>query len=259
MPELYVVPHLDRIRTAGVIVPVIVEMRLRADRQFEPTTRQLHGLARALFEGTESNGHVDQDKPFAMWPLARESGGWLLRGSWLAVGVPQTLLTAFGQLRLGPVTCTVTDVAMRRASCADLAVGPAATAAHVTLNSPTYFAQNGARILVPHPRLIVGSWRRRWNASLPVGDDLVIDDDHWQEVHRALVLSEFGLHTEQRDTGHGKKQSGFAGTLTIRLARDAPRRRRPDTRRPSQIRGVQRHRCPKHPRLRRHHRNPPLN
>jgi hypothetical protein len=36
------------------------------------------------------------------------------------------------------------------------------------------------------------------------------------------VLSEFGLHTEQRDTGHGKKQPGFAGTLTIRLARDAP-------------------------------------
>src|ERR1039458_7469361 len=50
-------------------MPAIVEMRLRPSRPLEPTTRQLHGLACAVFEGTYSASHVGQDKQFTIWPL----------------------------------------------------------------------------------------------------------------------------------------------------------------------------------------------
>lgn len=205
-------------------MPVIVELRLRPDRPapaFEPTTRQLHGLACALFEGTDSADHEGQEKPFSVWPLAASARGWLLRAAWLGDGLPQTLLAGCGQLRIGPITCTVSDLAFRPASHAELAAGPAATSVEVIMRSPAYFSQNGTRVVVPEPRLIVGSWRRRWNASL-AGNDLTITDEMWRDVHRTLTLAAFDLHTEPRDTGHGKTQTGFIGTMTLRLDRSSP-------------------------------------
>ena len=77
----------------------------------------------------------------------------------------------------------------------------------VTSGSPTYFSQNGADIVLPDPRLIAGSWRRRWNSSLPDGDPLTIGDDAWRETHRALVLGPFDLRTEVRDSGHGRDRT----------------------------------------------------
>jgi hypothetical protein len=44
-------------------MPAIVELRLRAERAFEPTTKQLHGLACAMFEGTDSANHVGHENP----------------------------------------------------------------------------------------------------------------------------------------------------------------------------------------------------
>jgi CRISPR-associated endoribonuclease Cas6 len=90
-----------------------------------------------------------------------------------------------------------------------------------TFHSPTFFSQNGTHVVLPDPRLIVGSWRRRWNASLPPQDPLAIDDDHWRELHQALHLAAFGLRTQSRDAGHGHDQPGFTGTATLRLAKNA--------------------------------------
>jgi len=91
-----------------------------------------------------------------------------------------------------------------------------------SFRSPTYFSQNGTDVVVPDPRLIAGSWRRRWNSSLPEGDLLVIGDDAWRETLQALRLATFDLRTETRDSGHGRDRTGFTGSATLRLTRDAP-------------------------------------
>jgi CRISPR-associated endoribonuclease Cas6 len=201
-------------------MPAIVELRLRADRAgYVPTTIQLHGLACAMFEGEYSANHDGQEKPFSIWPLAPAPDGWLLRGAWVAAGFPQSLLTACGQLRIGPVTCTVTDLALHPASFADLAGGPPCGGARLGFRSPTYFSQNGSRVVTPDPRLIAGSWRRRWNAYTDPG--LSIDDDQWRAINQAIRLSEFELHTQRRDTGHNREQPGFVGTATLRVDESA--------------------------------------
>ena len=203
-------------------MPAIVEMRLRPSRPLEPTTRQLHGLACAVFEGTYSASHVGQDKPFTIWPLNPDPDGWLLRAAWLPSGLPHSVLAACGQLRIGSVTCAVTDLAFRPAVHTDLANGPPLTEAQLTFRSPTYFTQNGTHVVLPDPRLIAGSWRRRWNASLPGQDPLTIDDDQWRDLHHALRLTAFNLHTQSRDAGHGHPQTGFTGTATLRLDKNTP-------------------------------------
>jgi CRISPR-associated endoribonuclease Cas6 len=71
-------------------------------------------------------------------------------------------------------------------------------------------------VLLPDPRLIAGSWRQRWNASLPPGDD------EWKESHRLIALGAFDLCTSVQDAGHGRDRAGFTGTATLRLARTAP-------------------------------------
>ncbi len=200
-------------------MPAIVEMRLRPSRPLEPTTRQLHGLACAMFEGPNSAGHIGQ---FTVWPLHPDPDGWLLRAAWLPPSLPHSVLAACGQLRLGPVTCAVTDLALRPALHADLAAGPPLSQARLTFRSPTYFSQNGTHVLVPDPRLIAGSWRRRWNASLPSGDALAITDDQWRDILHALNLSAFDLRTQTRDAGYGHDQIGYTGTATLRVAKDAP-------------------------------------
>src|ERR1700678_3812805 len=115
-------------------MPVIVELRLHPERWTEPTTRQLHGLACALFE-SGGPGHGRQEKPFTVWPLRAVSGGsavsggavpggagdWLLRGAWLPEGFPQGVLTSLGTVRLGPVNCAVTDVTFRQVTHGELA------------------------------------------------------------------------------------------------------------------------------------------
>jgi hypothetical protein len=203
-------------------VPAIVELRLRAERVLEPTTKQLHGLACALFEGTDSANHVGHEKPFSVWPLTPVPDGWLFRAAWLAAGFPRTVLASCGQLRLGPVKCAVTDMALRPASHAELADGSVVDTADVVFRSPTYFSQNGAHVVVPEPRLIVGSWRRRWNASLFQDEELMIGEELWRHLHPALTLTRYKLGTASRDSGHGRTRAGFAGTATLRLARDAP-------------------------------------
>jgi CRISPR-associated endoribonuclease Cas6 len=203
-------------------MPAIVEMRLRPSGTIEPTTRQLHGLACAVFEGADSDDHLGPNKQFATWPLKRASDGWLLHAAWLRSGLPHSVLAACGQLRLGPMTCAVTDLALRPASHAEIASGPPLREAKLTFHSPTYFSQNGVHVVLPDPRLIVGSWRRRWNASLPEDHSLMIGDDQWREIHHVLRLANFELRTQAQDAGHGHDQGGFTGTATLRLDKNAP-------------------------------------
>jgi CRISPR-associated endoribonuclease Cas6 len=207
-------------------MPAIIELRLRAERPLEATTRQLHGLACSVFEGPQAGGHSGHEKSFTVWPLSADRQeprtGWLLRTAWLGARLPQTVLASYGQLRLGHVTCNVTDVAYRPASHAELASGPPLAAARLMFGSPTYFSQNGSDVVIPDPRLIAGSWRRRWNASLAGDDPLQIGDDTWRDLHRALRLDAFDLKTERRDSGRGYDRAGFTGTATLRLGQDAP-------------------------------------
>ena len=205
-------------------MPTIIEMRLKATWAVRPNTRQLHGLACALFEDDNAD-HLGQHKPFTVTPLRPAPGGpeseWLWRAAWLPDTLPLSDALTADTLRVGHVSCTVTESTHRRVTHAALATAPPATEATVTFTSPTYFSQNGTDTVQPDPRLIVGSWRRRWNSSLPDASPLAITDEEWSTIHRLLTLSEFDLHTEHRDTGHGGTRPGFTGTATLRLAKTA--------------------------------------
>ena len=206
-------------------MPIVIELRLKASWQARPDTRQLHGLACALFENEETD-HFGHQKPFAVWPIAPAPAGaahdWEWRTAWLPDKLPQASALVPDRLRLGHVTCTVTEASHRRVTRAQLAAGPALSRATVTFRSPTYFSQNGSNLLLPDPRLIVGSWRRHWNTSLAEADALTIDEDSWRESHRAIRLAEFNLQTERRDSGRGHEREGFTGSATLRVTKGAP-------------------------------------
>jgi CRISPR-associated endoribonuclease Cas6 len=203
----------------------LIELRLKASWRVRPDTRQLHGLACALFEGEEA-AHLGQEKPFAVWPLSPQPDGtgaeWTWRAAWLPDTPVPSAAVVTDSLRVGHVSCLVLESQQRRVTHAALANGAPARETTVSFGSPTYFSQNGTDVVVPDPRLIAGSWRRRWNSSLPEADPLVIGDDLWRETHRFLTIAAFDLRTEERDTGHGRSRAGFVGTATLRLARDAP-------------------------------------
>jgi CRISPR-associated endoribonuclease Cas6 len=205
-------------------MPVIIELQLKASWPVQPDTRQLHGLACALFEHQESE-HLGHDKPFAVWPLRAAPPGsvhdWDWRAAWLPAGPPPASVIAPEQLRLGHVTCEVTEAAHRSVSHARLASGPPIGSAALAFKSPVFFSQNGTDVVIPDPRLIAGSWRRRWNASVPDAA-LEVGEDAWRDTHRALHLADFDLRTQRRDSGRGRDRTGFTGTATLRLARDAP-------------------------------------
>jgi CRISPR-associated endoribonuclease Cas6 len=207
-------------------MPTLIEARLRAERPLCPDTRQLHGLACALFEGSESADHDRQDKPFAVWPLRPEPGpqdqAWTFCAAWLPGGPPPAGTVAPAEVRLGAVTCQVAEMTHRSVTCAAITAGPPLGTAQLAFCSPTYFSQNGSDVVLPDPRLIVGSWRRRWNASLPEGHALGIDDDAWRQTQQAARLASFDLRTQRMDSGRGHDRTGFTGTATLRLGRDAP-------------------------------------
>jgi CRISPR-associated endoribonuclease Cas6 len=206
-------------------MPTIIEMCLKATWSVRPDTRKLHGLACALFEqpGIEHGG---QEKPFAVSPLRPAQGGssdeWAWRAAWLPDGLPPAGALEADVIRVGHVSCMVTESTQRRVTHAALASGAAVREVTVSFGSPVFFSQNGTDVLLPAPRLIAGSWRRRWNASLPPGISLVISDDVWTQTHRLLGLDAFDLRTSKRDAGHDRERAGFTGTATLRLARNAP-------------------------------------
>jgi CRISPR/Cas system endoribonuclease Cas6 (RAMP superfamily) len=207
-------------------MPVIIELELRATWPLQTTTRQLHGLACAIFEGDHAENHSGHDKPFGIWPLSRTDNGpvgqldgWLLRAAWLRPDPPKSVLTS--QIRLGHVTCIITNMAHEAATHEELARATPIDHATATFHSPTYFSQNGTDVVTPDPRLIVGSWRRRWDGSLPAGHALAINDEAWRETLRALRLGDFDLHTKRMDSGRGHDRSGFTGTASLRLAKEA--------------------------------------
>src|SRR5260370_798486 len=63
-------------------------------------------------------------------PGRRDSGaadvleGWLRPPAWLRPELPRSVLTAYGKLRLGHVTCPVTGIPPQPASHAEIAAGP---------------------------------------------------------------------------------------------------------------------------------------
>lgn len=206
-------------------MPTLIEMRLRAAWTVVPDTRQLHGLACALFEGdgVPDDGHVGQEKPWSVAPLSAVPDGmpgeWAWRAGWLPDSAPPLGQLTADSVRVGHVGCVVEEISHRRVTHAVLAAGPALGGVTVEFGSPTHFSRNGTDVAVPDPRLIVGSWRRRWNASLPDADPLAVGDDDWRALQGSLGLAAFALHTETRDSGHGKDRVGFVGRATVALAR----------------------------------------
>jgi CRISPR-associated endoribonuclease Cas6 len=209
-------------------MPTLIEMRLKAAWTVRPDTRSLHGLACALFEGdaaSDGAGHTAPDKPWTVVPLCPSETGsqWLWRATWLPdSAVPSCALTV-DTIRVGHTSCVVLESTHRRVSHAALAAGPRLSEVTVEFGSPTFFSRDGADLLLPDPRLMADSWQRKWNVSLPAGDDLLIDDDAWREARRLVSLAGFDLRTAGRDAGHGRpRASGFTGTATLRLDRAAP-------------------------------------
>jgi CRISPR-associated endoribonuclease Cas6 len=204
-------------------VPTIIELSLKAERPVRADTRQLHGLACALFESEES-AHLGQEKPFTVWPLlhgAQDSDlEWTLRAAWLPDGPPPAA-AACDVLRLGSVTCAVTESVHRSVTHARLAARQTFLTAALVFRSPAYFAQNGTDTLTPDPRLILGSYRRHWNASVPGGEVMAVSDDSFREVHRATRLTAFELRTEDMDSGRGHLRTGFTGSASLQLDRTA--------------------------------------
>jgi hypothetical protein len=205
-------------------MPTLIEMRLKATWTVRPVTRQLHGLACALFEG-DSTEHLGQEKSFAVWPLRPAPGDsadeWTWRAAWLPDDPPPTGAVTADVLRVGHVTCAVTESTLRRITHARLAASSPLNAVTVNFASPTYFSQNGTDVVLPDPRLIVGSWRRRWNSSLPGTDSLAIGDEVWRGMLKAIHLAAFDLRTERLDTGHGRDRAGFTGSAALLLDRSA--------------------------------------
>lgn len=205
-------------------MPVIIELQLKASWQVRPDTRHLHGLACALFEHPESE-HLGHDKPFAIRPLRPAPAGsahdWDWRAAWLPAGPPPASVIAPEHLRFGHVTCDVTETLHRSVSHARLAAGAPLASVTLEFGSPVFFSQSGTETVLPDPRLIVNSWRRQWNASVP-GPALEVSEDAGRDTHRALHLADFDLRTERRDSGYGRDRAGFTGIATLRLTRDAP-------------------------------------
>ena len=205
-------------------MPTLIEMRLQATWEVRPDARHLHGLACALFEGEKAD-HLGQEKPFAVWPLQPASNGaaneWTWRVAWLPDEPPPAGAVTADTLRVGHVTCAVTESTQRRVTHARLAAGPALNGVMIRFASPTYFSQNGADVVLPDPRLIVGSWRRRWNSSLNGADSLALDEGTWRDAHRAIRLATFDLCTESHDAGYGRDRAGFTGSATLRVDKNA--------------------------------------
>jgi CRISPR-associated endoribonuclease Cas6 len=201
-------------------MPIRVTLRLRPSRPWRPDTRQVHGLACELFEQSRQ-AHHQQDKRFAVWPVQPDPDdphvGLLFRCTWLRDAPPPFELATGSRLRLGGVWCTVDAADEHKVSYAELAASVPVNAATLAFWSPTYFSRNGADVFTPEPRLLVGSWRRRWNHAQPAGSALLIDDDLWQRLHRVLRLKAFDLRTVEMDSGHGHPQTGFVGQATLGL------------------------------------------
>ena len=141
-------------------MPTLIELWLKATWTVRPDTRKLHGLACALFEQSGAE-HGGQEKPFAVSPLRPAPGGpsdeWEWRAAWLPDSIPPAGVLTADVLRVGHVSCAVTESTQRRVTHAALAFGAAVREVTVGFRSPVYFSQNGTDVLVPDPRLIVGS------------------------------------------------------------------------------------------------------
>jgi hypothetical protein len=202
-------------------MPTLIQLRLKATWTVRADTRKLHGLACALFEQSGAD-HEGQDKPFAVSPLRPAPGGspdeWTWRAAWLPDSVPPAGAATADVIRVGHVSCVVVESTQRRVTHAALASGAAVREVTVSFGSPVFFSQNGTDVLLPDPRLIAGSWRRRWNASLPGADALVIGDDEWTAVHRLLTLAAFDLRTST-----GRRRSDWPRTRPRRRGRSSAR------------------------------------
>ena len=122
------------------------------------------------------------------------------------------MLAACGRVRLGSAMCTVTDLSFRPVTQAELADSEPVDGVRLEFLSPAYFSQNGAHVTAADPRLIVGSWRRHWNAWLNADRELAVDRELWRDIHLALHVTGSGLRTETHHTGY-RQQSGLV-TLT---------------------------------------------
>lgn len=130
----------------------LIEMRLKATWPVRPDTRQLHGLACALFEQS-GREHGGQEKPFAVSPLQPAPGGssgeWTWRAAWLPDSLPPAGALEAGMVRVGHVSCMVAESAQRRVTHAALPSSAAAREVTISFGSPVFFSQTGRTCSCP--------------------------------------------------------------------------------------------------------------
>ncbi|MGJ3558965.1 type III-B CRISPR module RAMP protein Cmr1 [Streptomyces sp. INA 01156] len=96
-----------------------------------------------------------------------------------------------------------------------------ATRATLIFHSPTYFTRSGESDLTPGPVLILNSYRRSWNTGVGPGSPLHMDGTDLAGLQATVRVADLSLTTATRDSGYGRRRTGFIGSLTLYLARGA--------------------------------------
>lgn len=202
-------------------MPTTIRFTLRPTRDCSVDARKLHGLACSLLE-TDEDDHTKATKSFAVWPIVGSGGLIDLHLGWLSDTTLPPRVESVAALRLGNTRCNVESRTALRRSFAALSAGAGRRAATVTFHSPTYFSDNGVDVVVPDPRLIVGSYQRRWNEANPPGTPYHIGADEWSSVRRSVLLGAYELRTARMHDGHRHEpRLGFVGHAELILDRPA--------------------------------------
>ncbi|NLH98664.1 MAG: CRISPR system precrRNA processing endoribonuclease RAMP protein Cas6 [Chthonomonadales bacterium] len=168
---------------------------------------------------------ANQPKPIAVGPLepgGNSGGSWAVEISVTADEVLQPLLDGLPRLRC-PITLGRDRYALRDARIvaastfaglsADLPTEPAI---RLRLLTPTAHHQPGTvrrSIVVPDPRLYVGSWFGRWNLFA----DTRLDDALLSAVEEAVVISAFVGGTRAARLDGKRVFIGFVGDVELRI------------------------------------------
>jgi len=171
---------------------------------------KLHGLACTVLEpgiqapepdglGRHDGGHYAQAKPFAVWPLLRDTTTAELnrlewRLNWLRDPPEPAGASPASPWRPGPERLRLGATTMRRLGVreltqpyAHLARKPPRQRYDFTFLSPTYFARSERDYLLPDPELLFGRLAQRWNQH--VGDQrLRLDDELIGRLRAKAIL-----------------------------------------------------------------------
>lgn len=219
-------PHASTLAlTQGETLPTVLEIDIpHTDAVLGP--RQIHGIACALFEGSDTE-HTSQAKPWTAWPPQDTGSGLLtLRFTWLndAVPLPAGALRALGgSLRIHRDNVVPSGARTRHVPYGDLASTAKASPIgryRFGFHTPTFFSRGGRTTSQVDAFLVLSSLVRRWNENAPT--DLAIPESTSRSLVDAAVLGHYDLETDEWSTSADVRRIGATGWADIQLARDCP-------------------------------------